>query len=72
MGKNLKPELVRVTSLTRGTGNHSGPTVSSGTEGGSGRPIEIHNHIEIGGREFKRVITKVALKDIRRKWIQND
>ena len=30
MGEGSKPELVTVTPLTRGTGNHSGPTVSSG------------------------------------------
>ena len=30
MGEGRKPELVTVTPLTRGTGNKSGPTVSSG------------------------------------------
>ena len=57
------------TPLTRGTGNHTGPTVSSGTGGtggrGDSRPLEIHNHIEVGGREFKKVITQVALDDFR-------
>lgn len=30
MGEGFKPELVTVTPLIRGTGNHNGPTVSSG------------------------------------------
>ena len=32
MGEGRKPELVTVTPLTRGTGNQSGPTVSSGED----------------------------------------
>ena len=43
MGEGFQPELVTVQSLTRGTGNHSGPTVSSGG-GSGGRPLEIHTH----------------------------
>ena len=43
MGEGFQPELVTVQSLTRGTGNHSGPTVSSGG-GFVGRPLEIHTH----------------------------
>jgi hypothetical protein len=61
------PALVTVIPLTRGTGNHSGPTVSSGGgagRGGSNRPIEIHIHNEVGGREVNRYIKKVALEDI--------
>ena len=54
-----------VQPLTRGTGNHSGPTVSSGGGGtGSSRPIVIHVHNELGGREVQRIIKKVALEDI--------
>jgi hypothetical protein len=66
MGEGFKEELMTVQPLTRGTGNHGGPTVSSsdGTGGGSGRPIEIHLHNEIGGREIQRIIKKVALEDI--------
>jgi hypothetical protein len=66
MGEGFKPELVTVQPLTRGTGNHNGPTVSSSGFSGSGnnRPIEIHVHNEIGGREFQRIIKKVALEDI--------
>lgn len=52
MGEGSKPELVTVMPLTRGSGNHGGPTVSSGG-GGSGRPIEIHLHNEVGVREFQ-------------------
>jgi hypothetical protein len=64
MGEGFKPELVTVQPLTRGTGNHSGPTVSSGGFGGSSRPIEIHVHNEINGREIQRIIKRVALEDI--------
>jgi hypothetical protein len=65
MGEGFAPELVTVTPLTRGTGNHHGPTVSSSLGGGGGgRPIEIHVHNEMNGREFSRFIKKVALEDI--------
>jgi len=64
MGEGSKPELVTVTPLTRGTGNHSGPTVSSGGgRSGGSKSIEIHIHNEMGGREINRVIKKVALED---------
>jgi hypothetical protein len=50
--------------LTRGTGNHNGPTVSSGSGfGSSSRPIEIHIHNEVGGREVNKLIKRVALED---------
>ena len=66
MGEAFKPELVTVQPLTRGTGNHGGPTVSSSPGGGGsgGRAIEIHVHNEINGREIQRIIRKVALSDI--------
>jgi hypothetical protein len=32
--------------------------------GGGSRPIEIHLHNEVGGREFQRVVKRVALEDI--------
>jgi hypothetical protein len=57
-------KLVTIQPLTRGTGNHGGPTVSSGIgAGGNNRPIEIHVHNKIGGREFQSH-KKVALEDI--------
>jgi hypothetical protein len=65
MGEGFQEEMVTVTPLTRGTGNQGGPTVSSGKSfGGSNRPIEIHIHNEVGGREVNRYIKKVALEDI--------
>ena len=36
MGEGFAPELVTVQPLTRGTGNHGGPTVSSSGGGGMG------------------------------------
>ena len=59
MGEEFKPELVTVTPLTRGTDNHTGPTLSAG----GSRPLEIHIHNEGGVREFQTVIKKVALED---------
>ena len=43
-GRN--PKLATIQSLTRGTGNHDGPTVSFriGGAGSRGKPIEIHVH----------------------------
>ena len=62
MGEGSKKELVTVTPLTRGTGNHSGPTVSSGKgHGGSGRPIVIENIITLDGRIIDKRIRQVAL-----------
>jgi hypothetical protein len=41
MGEGFKPELVTVQPLTRGTGNHTGPTVSSSFgNGGGGRQLK--------------------------------
>ena len=40
MGESFSPELVTVTPLTRGTGNHFGPTAGSGG-GGSKSSIII-------------------------------
>lgn len=34
MREGFSPELVTVTTLTRGTGNHFGPTVEGGSGGG--------------------------------------
>ena len=62
MGEGRKPELVTVTPLTRGTGNQSGPTVSSGGRfGGSNRPIVIENIITLDGQIIDKRIRKVAL-----------
>lgn len=63
MGEGFSPELVTVTPLTRGTGNHFGPTMGSGG-GGGGRPVEIHIHNILDGREIGRFVNKVALEDI--------
>ena len=62
MGEGFKPELLTVQPLTRGTGNHGSPTVSSSQiGGGNNRPIEIHVHNEINGREIQRIVKRVAL-----------
>jgi hypothetical protein len=62
MGEGSKPELVTVTPLTRGTGNHTGPTVSSSSGGGgSSRPIVIENIITLDGQVIDKKIRKVAL-----------
>ena len=60
MGEGFKPELVTVTHLTsytvnEGTGNHTGPTVSSGGGGGGAgsRPLEIHLHNDVDGERSK-------------------
>ena len=37
---------------------------AGGVIGGGSRPIEIHLHNEVGGREFQRVVKRVALEDI--------
>ena len=64
MGEGIKPGLVTVTPLTWGTGNHTGPTVSSGTgAGGRGGPIVIENIITLYGHIIDRRIRKVALDD---------
>jgi hypothetical protein len=61
MGEGSKPELVTVTPSTRGTGNHAGPTVSSGGRFGGGQPIVIENIITLDGQVIDRRIRKVAL-----------
>jgi hypothetical protein len=59
------PELVTVTPLTRGTGNHNGPTVSSdGLKGSSNRPIVIEVHNILDGREIRRFVKKRVLSDV--------
>jgi hypothetical protein len=62
MGEGFKPELVTVTPLTRGTGNHTGPTVSSGGSRGGG-PMVIENIIMLDGQVIDKRIRKVALDD---------
>jgi hypothetical protein len=65
MGECGAKELVTVTPLTRGTGNTSGPTVSSGGGfGGSNRPIVIENIIILDGRIIDKRIRQVALDGI--------
>ena len=63
MGEGSKPELVTVTPLTRGTGNTSEPTVSSGKGFGGGRPIVLKNNIILDGRIIDKRIRKVALDE---------
>jgi hypothetical protein len=66
MGEGFAPELVTVQPLTRGTGNHGGPTVSSsGGGGGMGgnRSITIEVPVIIDNRIFGRAVKKVALED---------
>lgn len=54
MGEGSKPELVTETPLTRGTGNHGGPTASSGRgSSGSGRLIVIENVINSRRRGYR-------------------
>lgn len=65
MGEGFKPELVTVQPLTRGTGNHGGPTVSSSGGGGGGnRIITIEVPVIIDNRVFGRAVKKIALSDI--------
>ena len=61
MGEGSKPELVTVTPLTRGTGNHSDPTVSSGGGFGGSKPIIIENIITLDGQVIDKRIRRVAL-----------
>ena len=63
MGEGSKPELVTVTPLTRGTGNQSGPTVSSDGKFGGSKPIVIENIITLEGQVIDRRIRKVALDE---------
>ena len=60
MGEGSKPELVTVQPLTRGTGNQSGPTVSSGGRLGGSRPIVIENIITLDGQIKDKRIRKVV------------
>ena len=64
MGEGFAPELVTVQPLTRGTGNHGGPTVSSQSGGGGSRPVVIENIIVLDGHVIDRRIRKVALDGI--------
>jgi hypothetical protein len=59
----LDLELVTVQPLTRGTGNHIGPTVSSGSGNGRSGPIVIENIVVLDGQVIDRRIKKVALGD---------
>ena len=63
MGKDFRPELVTVQPLTRGTGNHSGPTVSSSDRSGRGSSGEIVNNITVvlDGRVLQKFVEKTAL-----------
>ena len=61
MGEGSKPELVTVTPLTRGTGNTSEPTVSSGKGFGGKNQTLFKNNIILDGRIIDKRIRKVAL-----------
>jgi hypothetical protein len=63
MVEGFVPELVTVTPLTRGTGNHFGPTVGGGA-GYSGRAIEMQINNILNGREIGRFVNKVSIEDI--------
>ena len=62
MGEGFKPELVTVTPLTRGTGNHSGPTLGGG--GGGNQPIINNITVVLDGRVIQRFVEKTALNNI--------
>jgi hypothetical protein len=64
MGEGFKPELVTVQPLTRGQETITVQLYLRLLVDQQVRPIEIHLHNEIGGREFQRVVKKVALEDI--------
>jgi hypothetical protein len=64
MGEGRKLELVTVTPLIRGTGNHDRPTVQSGGGYGGSRLIVIENIVTLDGRVIDRRIGKVALDRI--------
>jgi hypothetical protein len=63
MGEDFRPELVTVPPLTTGTGNHTGPTVSSSEAGRNSGPIVIENIIMLDGQVIDKRIKKVALGD---------
>jgi len=51
--------------LTRGTGNHGGPTVSgSGIGGGGNQPIVNNITVVLDGRVIQRFVEKTALHNI--------
>lgn len=66
MGEGFRPELVTVQPLTRGTGNHGGPTVSSSVGGGGGpqRDIIVPITVVLDSRVIQRFVEKVALNNI--------
>ncbi|HTH22820.1 MAG TPA: hypothetical protein VL854_11435, partial [Nitrososphaeraceae archaeon] len=67
MGEGFKEEMITVTPLTRGTGNHMGPTVSSDKGSGGGRsntPINFVIPVVINNREFGRAVKQTTLEDM--------
>jgi hypothetical protein len=64
MGEGFRPELVTVTPLTRGTGNHTGPTVSGGSAIGGGGDQIINITVMLDGRVIQRFVEKTALAGI--------
>ena len=57
-------ELVTIITLTRGTGNHSRPTVSSsGGSRGSGGSTTVVIPVMLNGSEIWRAIKQMSLED---------
>ena len=63
MGEGFSPELITVTPLTRGTGNHFGPTANS-FSGQSGQPIVNNINVILEGRVIQRFVEKTALSNV--------
>ena len=63
MGEGFSPELITVTPLTRGTGNHFGPTANS-FSGQSGQPIVNNITVVLDGRVIQRFVEKTALSNV--------
>jgi len=59
-----KPELVTVQPLTRGTGNHFGPTVNGGLQSNKNQNITVPITVVLDGRVIQRFVEKVALNNI--------
>ena len=64
MGEGFNPELVTVTPLTRGTGNHTGPTVGSTPMGGGGGSVVNNITVVLDGRVIQRFVEKTALSGV--------
>ena len=64
MGEDSRPDLVIVQPMTKGTGNHTGPTVPSSFDGNGGnKTIVIEVPLIIDCIIFGRAVKKVALEE---------